>query len=61
MSRNSTLKTFYASQAWIKLRLVLIAERGPICQQCGKLISNPLDLMGIIHLLNLLWRMSTTQ
>jgi hypothetical protein len=46
MPRNSTLKSFYASSAWQKLRLVLIAERGPICQRCGKLISNPLDLIG---------------
>lgn len=46
MPRNSILKSFYASSSWVNLRHLLIAERGPVCQQCGKLISNPLDLIG---------------
>lgn len=45
MARNAILKSFYASSQWQKLRLALIAERGPICQQCGKTIANPYDLI----------------
>ena len=49
MVTHSTLKTlnnFYASSRWMKLRAALIAERGPRCQQCGKVESNPARLTG---------------
>ena len=49
MVTHSTLKTlnnFYASSRWMKLRAALIAERGPRCQQCGKVESNPAKLTG---------------
>jgi RNA polymerase subunit RPABC4/transcription elongation factor Spt4 len=37
------LKAFYNSDKWQNFRLVLIAERGPACQKCGKIIGNPSD------------------
>jgi hypothetical protein len=40
-----TIKSFYSSRQWVNLRLLLIIQRGPICERCGKLISNPLDLI----------------
>ena len=49
MAKHSTLKTlnnFYASSCWMGLRAALIAERGPRCQQCGKVESNPAKLTG---------------
>ena len=44
MTRHSALKTFYASQAWQSFRLVIIAERGPVCQHCGAVAAAPHDL-----------------
>ena len=46
MARYSILNTFYASDLWINFRLSLIAERGPYCQKCGRLIANHLDIIG---------------
>lgn len=46
MARYAVLQSFYASEAWIKFRLGLIAERGPYCQKCGRLIENHLDIIG---------------
>ena len=49
MAKNSTPKTlnsFYASSRWMKLRAALIAERGPRCEQCGKLERDPSKLTG---------------
>jgi hypothetical protein len=46
MARIAVLKSFYASENWQRLRTALIAERGPTCQRCGKIIANPLDLIG---------------
>lgn len=34
MARYSILHTFYCSEAWIKFRLMIIAERGLICEYC---------------------------
>lgn len=45
MARNSVIKSFYASPAWGRLRLALIAERGPVCQKCGETVSEPRDLI----------------
>jgi predicted kinase len=46
MAKYSLIKTFLASERWIRFRLGLIAERGPVCQKCGRVITNPLDCIG---------------
>lgn len=46
MARYSILNSFYASDIWINFRLSLIAERGPYCQKCGKLIANHIEIIG---------------
>ena len=38
MAKYAVLKALYASERWTSLRMLLIAERGPICQQCGRVI-----------------------
>jgi hypothetical protein len=43
MTQSIILKRFYASQDWQKFRAYIIAERGPVCQKCGKIISNPIN------------------
>jgi hypothetical protein len=43
MAKYAILKSFYASGEWQAFRAVIIAERDPICQECGKIIANPLD------------------
>jgi len=43
MARYAELKAFYNSSSWQRLRAVTIAERGPVCEKCHKVISNPLD------------------
>lgn len=40
MAKYSILKSFYASEEWQKFRDVIIAERGPICETCKKIIAN---------------------
>jgi predicted kinase len=47
MAKYAILKSFYASEAWQKFRTAIIAERGPRCQKCSKIIANPLDC--ILH------------
>lgn len=49
MARYAVLQTFYASDVWRTFRLNLILERskkhgGVICEKCGKLIVNPIDI-----------------
>jgi predicted kinase len=46
MARYAILQSFYVGKPWTKLRLVLIAERGPVCQKCGKVITDPADVIG---------------
>lgn len=46
MAKYSILKSFYASEDWIKLRLMIILERGTKCERCGELISNTKKLIG---------------
>ena len=36
----------YQSKAWRDLRQALIIERGLRCEQCGKLVSNPSEMIG---------------
>jgi hypothetical protein len=52
MARLDILKSFYASVAWQNFRLVIIAERGLICEHCGQLIikANEATLHHIIEL-----------
>lgn len=45
MAMYSILKSFYASEKWIKFRLSLIAERGSKCQHCGKIIIKSTDII----------------
>lgn len=46
MAKHAILKSFYASQEWITLRLLLINERGNKCEQCSKIIPRSKDLIG---------------
>lgn len=39
-------KKFYASKAWRDLRMAIIAERGPVCQRCGRVIANTIQIIG---------------
>lgn len=39
MASHAVLQTFYASRRWRAFRQAIIAERGLICQHCGKLIA----------------------
>lgn len=43
MAKYAVIKTFYGSEKWQQLRMSIIAERGPTCERCGKVISDPLD------------------
>lgn len=47
MARLNILKTFYASAIWINFRITIIAERGPQCEYCNRLITTTRDI--IIH------------
>ncbi len=40
LARNSILRSFYASSAWISFRLTIIADRGLICERCQQPIAN---------------------
>jgi predicted kinase/RNA polymerase subunit RPABC4/transcription elongation factor Spt4 len=46
MVRHAVIKSFYASEAWINLRLQLINERGNRCERCKKIITRSRDLIG---------------
>jgi hypothetical protein len=43
VAQYAILKAFYNSDKWLSFRNVIIAERGPICETCGKVIANPKD------------------
>lgn len=43
MARYSELHSFYCSVKWRRFRSMIIAERGPVCAKCGKIMVNPLD------------------
>ncbi|ABR48563.1 hypothetical protein Amet_2409 [Alkaliphilus metalliredigens QYMF] len=45
MAKHAILKTFYASGKWRKLRLMLINDRGPYCEQCGDLITESINII----------------
>jgi hypothetical protein len=46
MAKHSILKSFYASEAWVTLRLLLINERGNRCEHCKKIVPKSKDLIG---------------
>jgi hypothetical protein len=52
MARFSVLHQFYRSKEWQAFRVAIIAERGMVCQHCGKLIAGigELTLHHIIEL-----------
>ncbi|GAA0313730.1 hypothetical protein GCM10008967_00270 [Bacillus carboniphilus] len=46
MAKYSILKSFYASDEWITLRLQLINKRGNECERCHKIIPKSRDIIG---------------
>lgn len=46
MAKHAVLKSFYASEKWITLRLNLINERGNRCEHCKEIIPRSKDLIG---------------
>ena len=46
MAKYSVLRSFYTSEEWGTLRLLLIAERRNKCQKCGKIIPRSIDIIG---------------
>lgn len=44
MAKYAILQSFYASEAWQKFRLAIIAERGLRCEYCGKLVTRAKEL-----------------
>lgn len=46
MAKHAILKSFYASEDWITLRLLLINQRSNKCEHCGKIVSKSKDLIG---------------
>ena len=46
MSKHAILNDFYASDKWISFRLGLIAERGPTCHECEKIMAKAREIIG---------------
>lgn len=46
MARHAVIKSFYASEEWINLRLLLINQRKNKCERCEKIIPKSKDLIG---------------
>lgn len=44
MAKYAVLQSFYKSVQWRKFRDCIIAERGPVCIDCGKIISDPKEI-----------------
>lgn len=44
MAKYAILQSFYASEAWQKFRLAIIAERGLRCEYCGELVTRAKEL-----------------
>lgn len=45
MAKHAIIKSFYASDEWVNLRLLLINERGNKCEKCGKVIARSIDII----------------
>lgn len=41
MAKYNILRSFYGSEKWQKFRATIIAERGPVCETCGRVIADP--------------------
>lgn len=52
MARYAILKSFYASESWIKFRMYIIASRGLRCEHCGELVARPGELT-VHHIIEL--------
>jgi predicted kinase len=46
MVKHAVLKSFYASEEWVRLRLLLILERGNRCERCKNIIPRSKNLIG---------------
>jgi hypothetical protein len=46
MAKHAILKSFYASEEWVRLRLLLILQRGNRCERCKNIIPKSKDLIG---------------
>lgn len=46
MAKHEIIKSFYASEKWVNLRLLLINQRGNKCEHCKKVIAKSKDLIG---------------
>jgi hypothetical protein len=46
MAKHAILKSFYASDEWITLRLQIINERGNKCERCKGIIPKSKDIIG---------------
>lgn len=46
MATAQWLRRFYNNRAWTTFRMMLIAERGPICSRCHRIISRSIDIIG---------------
>lgn len=44
IAKYSILKSFYASEKWIKFRLYIITQRGLRCEHCGELVAKHKEL-----------------
>jgi hypothetical protein len=44
VARYNILKSFYASMAWVNFRMVIIAERGLMCEHCGGIVARAKEL-----------------
>jgi hypothetical protein len=43
VAKYAVLKSFYASERYQRFRAAIIAERGPRCQKCGRILVSSLD------------------
>ena len=46
MTQYNISNNFYASKIWRDFRAGLIAERGPVCERCGKIVADESKLIG---------------
>lgn len=46
MATNQWLRSFYRSKEWTNFRMVLIQQRGPVCNRCKRIVADSLRLIG---------------
>jgi hypothetical protein len=44
MAKYTVIKTFLASETWQKFRLLIVSQRGLICEHCGNLVTRAKEL-----------------